>query len=83
MISIVGDSADRIDGIGTMPKRLYNWDAWLDGEVHTLQQGKDFEKDPAKFAKVIRIVARRRGMKATVHGCDGKVRFQAYVPDAE
>ena len=61
----------------------YDWDTWLNGERHTLHQGKDFKKDPARFARVIRMQARRRGMKATVHGCDSKVRLQAYVPEDE
>jgi hypothetical protein len=84
VISIVGDSTNRIHWRGTMAGiPPYDWDTWLNGEVHTLHQGMDFEKDPRTMAKIIRIVARRRGMKATVHGCDGNVRFRAYTPEAK
>ncbi|MEU5343208.1 hypothetical protein AB0H18_20615 [Streptomyces sp. NPDC020766] len=47
-----------------MPKQIYKWAAWMDGELHTLQRGTDFKKEPDAFAKSARTYARRFGQKA-------------------
>ncbi|MEU0134743.1 hypothetical protein ABZ172_11995 [Streptomyces sp. NPDC006296] len=54
-----------------MPKHLYSWREWMDGEVHILKRGEHFEKDPEAFAKSVRRYASRHGMAATaIRGTD-------------
>ena len=38
----------------------YRWSAWLDGEVHILRRGVDFDCSPASFQRQARRAARAR-----------------------
>lgn len=37
----------------------YDWDTWFNGDIWQLEQGEDFEVDPASFRSTITAAARR------------------------
>lgn len=43
--------------------RVYNWDAWLDGQIWKFTEGEDFATTPVTFAKAARQAAARRGLE--------------------
>ena len=50
---------------GRPPRRRtpkYDWDAWLDGEEHLLEQGRHFHAEPDSFRTMVIREARARGM---------------------
>lgn len=61
-----------------MPKQIYKWTTWTNGELHILQQGIDFKKDPNEFGKSARKYARRYGKKAVVRIIADKVCLQFF-----
>lgn len=40
----------------------YDWDSWLDGEEHLLEQGRHFHAEPDSFRTMVIREARARGM---------------------
>lgn len=40
----------------------YDWDSWFDGQIWRLEQGHDFEVNPASFRSTITAAARRYGV---------------------
>lgn len=43
----------------------YPWDAWLDGSIHKITQGIDFESNPSTMIPLLRQRARQRDLKVT------------------
>ncbi|MBE4797396.1 MULTISPECIES: hypothetical protein [Streptomyces] len=50
----------------------------MNGELHILQHGKNFNKDPQDFAKSARKYARRYGKKAAVRSIGDKIFLQFF-----
>ncbi|MFE7278550.1 hypothetical protein [Streptomyces sp. NPDC057623] len=61
-----------------MPKKIYPWATWMNGELHTLKRGTDFEKDPNEFGKTARKYARRYGKRAVVRTIGDQVFLQFF-----
>ncbi|MFF1295111.1 MULTISPECIES: hypothetical protein [unclassified Streptomyces] len=61
-----------------MPKQIYPWSTWMNGELYILQYGTDFQKDPNEFGKSARKYARRYGKKAAVRIIGDKVCLQFF-----
>lgn len=61
-----------------MPAQMYPWEKWMNGELHILQHGKNFNKDPQDFAKSARKYARRYGKKAAVRSIGDKIFLQFF-----
>ncbi|GAA0670429.1 hypothetical protein GCM10009535_57780 [Streptomyces thermocarboxydovorans] len=59
-----------------MPARIRPWEEWMDGEVHTIHRGMDFQKEPVEMAKSIRFHARYHDMKAKARVEGDSVIFQ-------
>lgn len=48
------------------PRRHYDYEAWFDGQSHTLTWNVDFAPDTKPMANMLRKAARRRGYEADV-----------------
>ena len=54
-------------------------DAWLDGRIWELKQGKDFQTTPHVFQGMLRKAAKRRGVRFRYQDQgDGAILIQAY-----
>lgn len=47
-------------------KSKYPWDLWLDGQIHQLTKGEDFDREPYRFARNFYTCANRYGYSARV-----------------
>jgi hypothetical protein len=63
-------------------KSKHNWDAILDGGIHQLEHGVDFQCKAATFATLVRSAAKKRGLGVRVNAVEGGLVVQA-VPAAE
>jgi len=63
---------------------LYPWPKWLDGKLHVLTPGKDFNTPFETFRTTFCNSARRRGLfPVTAKQKDGKLAVQAFKTDNE
>lgn len=59
----------------------YPWARWMDGRIHTVRHGKQFDSKPKSFARIVQRRAERDGRTVVVR-IEGKsvVKFQFNKP---
>ena len=60
------------------PIKRYPWDAWLNGEIWSLEPKKDFQCKVSSFRLLASAVASRRGLKVRSGIQDGHVVIRAF-----
>jgi len=65
---------------GRRPK--YPWQVWLDGRQRELTPGSDFRTTIESMENLIRITAKRRGIKVSVFHENGRLYVQAMLAAA-
>lgn len=49
---------------------LYEWDQWIDGNIHVLRQGREFKTDRISFRALCHRTATSRGLKVETRMLD-------------
>ena len=65
----MGEILDEFSFVGG-PRGKYPWDEWLDGRIHRLQRGEDFEPSAQTFRGPCHFAAKQRGGQVRTK-CDG------------
>lgn len=64
---------------GPPVNRIYDWDAWLDGQWRRATHGTDFQVTPQTFRTQLYNAATRRKLKVRTRVVDESVYFQSYI----
>lgn len=73
--------AERIKAM--LPRALYPWSEWMDGNAWEIERGKDFpaEMPLNNFVNAMHTKAKKKGMKVKTKKVGEKIQFQFYTPE--
>jgi hypothetical protein len=56
----------------------YPWEEWMDGQIHTVEYGKDFTCQPNSLINQLYVKSRQESLKVKISPYGMKVTFQFY-----